>query len=114
MRSRARRWGISLLSLATAIAIGVIVVYGGARILHHSSPDRSAAAAAASGAESCTASGYAIVSRLTNAKRQIYDCEFRYGPKCVTYEDGVASDSTPEVRLLFSSVLGSSKPLCLG
>jgi len=61
----------------------------------------------------CTRSRYQVISHLTNTKETIYNCFNGGGMKCVTYQNGIATDSTALVRLLFANVLGSVKPTCL-
>jgi len=71
--------------------------------------------ATAAGAQSCDQSGYGITSQITNKTQPIFDCSFSDGSaKCVTYANGIASNSTAMVRLLFQNKLGSGKPSCLG
>ncbi len=73
----------------------------------------------AAGATSCDSSGYYLVLKTTGDHETIYDCTFTSGAdfkttkKCVTFENGIADDSTAEVRLVFSTTLGSPKPSCL-
>lgn len=75
--------------------------------------DESARVASASGATSCSATFYAVTNRLDGSKARIYDCFVKGRERCVTYENGIASDSTETVRLVFATTLGSGKPSCL-
>lgn len=111
-RSLLLHGAIELFAFATVIGIAVIVIHF---LTSHAgpAPDQSAKVAAQSGADYCSDTGYAIVSKLSNVKTAIYDCQFAGRSKCVTYENGLTSDQTDVVRLLFTSVLGSSKPSCL-
>jgi hypothetical protein len=74
----------------------------------------------AAGATHCQYSGYDLISQITNVKTPIYDCHwdavsgFAANDECVTYENGVASDSTGEVRVAFANALNSAEPACLG
>jgi hypothetical protein len=103
-----RRHGLQWIIVAVVIS-GLLIYFFGR---HHGTPPSTVAAA--SGAISCDDSGYSVVSKITGARNEIYDCSFVSGEKCVTYESGVADDSTAEVRILFASTLGSKKPSCLG
>ena len=70
--------------------------------------------ATAAAATSCNLSAYAIVSQLTGKQEAIFDCTFPDGSvKCVTYANGIATDSTEAVRLLFANKLGPGRPPCL-
>jgi hypothetical protein len=71
--------------------------------------------ATAANAVSCNDSGFYLVSNLTGKKSTIYNCTFApAGTRCITYEGGLATDATDEVRLVFSTTLGSNRPSCLG
>ena len=76
------------------------------------SGDRSSAIADEIGATSCTATQYGIVSRIDNSKTQIYDCFLNGDEKCVTEENGIVSDQTAVVKLLFANTLSGGKPDC--
>jgi hypothetical protein len=66
------------------------------------------------GASNCADSGYYITNKLDGSRRTIYDCAMQSGRlRCVTEENGVASDETATVRLLFQNTLGTTKPMCL-
>jgi len=64
------------------------------------------------GASSCDESGYTVRNRLDGSTQTIYDCLVRQRARCVTVSDGIASDSTLEVRLLFRNTLGATRPAC--
>jgi hypothetical protein len=83
-----------------------------------SSSSSASQVAAASGASSCDDSGYYLIIKATGEHDEIYDCAFQSGSgllhaKCVTYENGIANDSTEAVRIVFSTALGTQKPTCL-
>lgn len=70
--------------------------------------------AQAAGASSCDKSDYYLIIKTTGEHETIYDCVFPSGLKCVTYQNGIANDSTEVARLVFSTSLGTPKPSCLG
>ena len=76
--------------------------------------DKSSQIAGLIGAEACSAEQYEIISKLDHTKTQIYDCVTNGKEMCVTYQNGIASDDTVEVKLLFSNTLGDSRPVCIG
>lgn len=78
---------------------------------HGTSPDTIATII---GVDYCDNSGYQIVSRLDGSKSTIYDCTTGARTRCVTYENGIATNQTVTVRLLFADTLGSGKPRCIG
>ena len=96
------------------IFVACLVLYVGYQHFVHRSPsDNSSEVAAQSGALSCSRSDYYLQSRLDGSKETIYDCQFPRRMRCVSEQGGVTSDITEEVRLLFSSTLGASKPNCI-
>ena len=101
-----KRTSILIVALAAALALALAGCGGSA------SP---AQVATAAHAESCDNSGFYIVSKITGSKETVYDCSFAVFPysRCVTYQGGIAADSTSVVRFLFASVLGQTKPSCL-
>jgi len=61
----------------------------------------------------CDDSGYYLIG-AGGSKAELYDCNMQDGSyKCVTEENGVASDVTAERKLSFASTLGSDKPTCV-
>ena len=106
------RW---LRNLFTLVVIVAAVLYGGWYLIHrHSSAgDKAVAVKTQSGASSCSNSGYYIQNRLDGSKQTIYDCQFPRRMRCVGEEGGITSDITEEVRLVFSTTLGSGKPACI-
>lgn len=99
-----------LLGIIAAVVVAIVIV-GYYENHKSSSPD---AVAATIGASSCDNSGYQVLSRFDGSKATIYDCTIGSRMRCVTYENGIATDATETVRLLFANTLGSSKPNCLG
>ncbi len=93
--------------LIVPAAIGVLALAGCG-----GSSDRSSAIAAEIGAVSCTATDYQIINRFDNSKTRIYDCFMHGGEKCVTEANGIASDQTATVKLLFANTLSGGKPAC--
>ena len=76
--------------------------------------DKSDQIAAVIGASSCSQTRYTLIDKITNDSAPIYDCLMKnLATKCVTYEHGIANDSTEEVRLVFATTLGSDRPECL-
>jgi hypothetical protein len=79
-----------------------------------SSSDRSSQIAAEIGSgASCTATRYAVIRRAEHTKTRIYDCDSAGKRMCVTEENGIASDQTALVRILFANALSGGKPGCL-
>lgn len=76
--------------------------------------DQSDSIAQKIGASSCTAESYEVISRIDNHHSRIYDCVVNGNELCVTEQNGIASNATAEVRLLFSNTLGADVPACLG
>jgi hypothetical protein len=96
------------------IVVLVLVAAGLAYYHFHKSGPSASTVAAAANASSCTSTGFQLINRLDNSKTTIFDCQFDDGSeKCVTYSHGVASDSTEEVKIVFSTELGGTKPSCL-
>jgi hypothetical protein len=76
--------------------------------------DQSTKVAAAANARSCNDSGYYVQSKLNGDKSVIYNCTMlNDNVRCVTYEGGIASDSTETVKLLWANVLSGAKPDCI-
>lgn len=93
------------LTLSIVLVVG-LAACGGAS-------DRSAQIASETGASSCTATDYQIISRLDNSKARIYDCTINGVDKCVTEQNGIASDETATVKILFANALSGGKPSCI-
>lgn len=97
-----------LLGMAAVIAVVAGYVYS------HSDHSASASTVATTiGASFCDKSSYQVINRLDGSKQRIYDCTMGSGSRCVTYSNGVATDQTATVRLLFADTLGTSKPTCI-
>jgi len=97
------------------LAVAAIVLVGLAVKAwpHHHQADRAAAIQQSIGATSCDNSGYYVQSQLDGSKQIIYDCQMASGNwKCVTENGGIASDSTAEVKLLFTNTLSGGEPFC--
>jgi hypothetical protein len=78
--------------------------------------DQSAKIQAALGnTASCSATGFAIISRLDKSETPIYDCYVGASAKrmCVVEENDLIQDRTAEVRLLYAGTLAGGKPACL-
>lgn len=93
--------------------VAVVAVVAG--YVYHES-DHSASASTVSqviGADYCDKSSFQEINRLDGSKARIYDCQLNGRQRCVTYVNGIATDQTATVRLLFQSTLGSGKPPCL-
>lgn len=99
--------------------IAVVAIAGGAIVLGRTllsddgEKDRSSEVAVLAGASSCSATAYMVTNRVDDSKTRIYDCTISGRLRCVTYENGIANDSTAVVRVLFASTLGASKPSCV-
>lgn len=93
----------------------ISIVFGGAYALtHRSGPsDQSSTVATTIGAQYCDSSGFQIISKLDDSKATIYNCDLDNKTICVTYEHGIATDETAEVKLLFANTLGSDQPDCI-
>jgi hypothetical protein len=106
-------YGPALLLVAI---LGIVFALHLNRSSSHS--DSSAEVAALVGADSCSNSGYGFVSQITNKQTTIYDCAFasvggfKGGMECVTYENGIATNDTDEVKLVFANAL-NGKPACI-
>jgi hypothetical protein len=100
--------------VACAAGVVLLALWGERhRIYGHSGPSPSTVAARI-GASSCDNSGYYVQNKLDGSKAVIFDCTMsNLATKCVTMTNGIASDATAEVRLLFANTLGSTKPSCL-
>ncbi len=100
----------------TVVVIPILLVVGVVFALSRcgGAGDQSAQIAAKIGAASCTAESYEVISRLDNSKTRIYDCTLNGKRLCVSEQNGIASDQTAVVRLLFANALGSARPSCLG
>jgi hypothetical protein len=97
-------------AIAAAMVVAVLSGCGSGG----SSDQSTAIANQIGGGASCYESQYEITNRIDNSKTPIYVCTAAAAkPICVTYENGIASDVTAEVRLLFANTLGSSKPSCI-
>lgn len=100
------------LRISGLIVVAVILLWQ-----HHiidgsaAASDQSSAIVALTGASSCTQELYWI--RLGGSKATIYDCTINGATKCVTFQNGIASDSTAEVKLAFEDALGSTRPTCI-
>lgn len=101
--------------LSTNIALfGLMAVLLAACGSSHGS-DQSAQIQAKLGSNAtCYESQYQIENRLDGSKQPVYVCETP-GSKviCATWSDGIASNVTAEVRILFQSTLGQEKPACV-
>lgn len=97
------------------ILVAAVAVFGGLYLYWHSHRgliDHSAAAQAASGADVCSSSGYWITTAAAG-KEIVYDCLIGSKAVCVTYKDGIATDSTVLVKAVFANTLGANKPECV-
>lgn len=110
--------GLMCASLTALLIAAALVVAGCGGGTPAAAPEVSAVVSS-SGAASCDDSGFYLIEKATGAHAEIYDCHFAaqgsFGAneECVTYTNGVASDATSEVRLVFSTAL-NGKPPCLG
>lgn len=101
----------AVLAVVAAIIAGVVVAWQlGA--FSNTPADKSAEIAQRVGAEYCERTDFYIENKIGGGKTTIYDCFLNVRHRCVTYENGIARDSTDTVRLLFESTLGESKPTC--
>jgi hypothetical protein len=99
-----------------AVIAGFVVLVFVVRYQTSSGPsDHSAAIQSNVGALSCSSSGYQILSKINGDKDTIYNCDMPSGTTiCVTEANGIDSNVTATVRLLFANTLGSGKPTCIG
>lgn len=101
---------MKILGVIVAVVIAVAVVV---HLQGHAGASPSTVATQI-GADYCDTSGYQVISRLDDSKATIYDCTTGSKTRCVTYENGIATDATETVRVLFADTLGSGKPSCIG
>lgn len=96
-------------------AIAALAVGGYLAYQHFTSDDGTSAAtvAARAGAESCAATPYGLKNRVDGTTARIYDCTSGGVRRCVTYENGVATDQTAAVRVVYATALGGARPSCL-
>jgi hypothetical protein len=95
-----------IVCLALLVTLGLTGCGGSSNV------DRSDAIAQEIHADECVATDYQIIRRTDNSKARIYDCLVNGVEKCVTEENGIASDQTAIVRLLFANALSGGKPVC--
>ena len=96
--------------MKVALAVLVVLIAAGCG----GTADRSSSIAAQIGPNAaCTQSGYGLIDKASGKKTPIYDCSNNGKAMCVTDSNGIISDQTAIVKLLFASSL-SGKPGCLG
>jgi hypothetical protein len=64
------------------------------------------------GADSCVDSGLALED-ATGSRLAIYDCAFGARRRCVTVQNGIASDATADVKRVFASAPGGARLACV-
>lgn len=96
--------------IVAVIAAGILTYY--AVKDHGRAVDQSALVTSASGSDTCSYSGYEITP-YGGKQELVYNCLAGAKAMCVTYVNGIASDSTAAVRAAFASALGGNKPECV-